>query len=189
MNVKPSTQYVLLGSLISGPKHGYDIKHFLESNMEATWRVGTSQLYALLRRMEEKALLRSSVEIQELRPSKRIYSITQKGKKAFLDWLLRPVRHPRDLRIEFIGKLFFLYHVPLPMAPVLIIDTQIRQLQKARDALKKRAAAEQDLFKRLVYGFKIESIKGNLRWIQKQARPFFSPSQEMARHDRPTKGR
>ncbi|MBW2029062.1 MAG: PadR family transcriptional regulator [Deltaproteobacteria bacterium] len=180
MNIKPSTQYVLLGSLMQGAKHGYDIKHFLESNMEATWRVGTSQLYALLRRMEGKGLLRSNVEIQELRPSRRIYTITEKGRGLFLDWLLRPVPHPRDFRVEFMGKLFFLHHLPLPMAQELI-DAQIRELCRVKETLEDVAEREADSFKRLVYGFKIEAVKGALRWLLDQAKPFFENTR------RPTK--
>ncbi|MBW2064662.1 MAG: PadR family transcriptional regulator [Deltaproteobacteria bacterium] len=172
MNIKPSTQYVLLGSLMSGPKHGYDIKHFLESRMEATWRVGTSQLYALLRRMEGKGLLSSSLEIQELRPSKRIYTITEKGKGVFLEWLLRPVRQPRDFRVEFIGKLFFLHYLTLPMAQDLV-DAQVQELRRVRHMLEDRACGEVDSFKRLVCGFKIEAVKGNLRWLREQVKPFF----------------
>lgn len=172
MNIKPSTQYVLLGSLMQGPKHGYDIKHFLESNMEATWRVGTSQLYALLRRMEDRGFLSSSVEIQEMRPSRRIYAITERGKGLFLEWLLRPVPHPRDFRVEFMGKLFFLHYLALPMAHELI-DAQIRELCRVREVLEEVIEGESDSFKRLVYGFKIETTKGALRWLMDQAKPFF----------------
>jgi len=77
MKTEPSTEYVLLGTLFFGQKHGYEIMQFLESALESTWRVSTSQLYVLLKRLEGKGLLQSSVETQETRPSKRVFCLTR----------------------------------------------------------------------------------------------------------------
>ena len=64
MKTKPSTEYVLLGSLFSGQKHGYEIMQFLESTLESTWRESTSQLYVLLKRLEREGFVHSSLEAQ-----------------------------------------------------------------------------------------------------------------------------
>ena len=74
MKTKPSTEYVLLGALFLGPKHGYEIMQFLDSTLQSTWQVSTSQLYALLKRLEHDGLLESNLERQETRPSKRVFS-------------------------------------------------------------------------------------------------------------------
>jgi len=48
VKTKPSTEYALLGALMAGPKHGYEIMQFLSTALGSTWHIGTSQLYALL---------------------------------------------------------------------------------------------------------------------------------------------
>lgn len=49
MTQKPPAEYVILGVLMLGERHGYEIMQFLGSALEATWRVSTSQLYVFLK--------------------------------------------------------------------------------------------------------------------------------------------
>ena len=107
MKTKPSTDYILLGSLMDGPKHGYEIRQFMNETLDSTWFVGTSQLYLLLKKLEHAGLLRSSLKHQTTRPSKRIYCLTTEGQAAFTSWLYEPIEHVRDFRFEFLAKLFF----------------------------------------------------------------------------------
>lgn len=85
MKTKPSTEYALLGALMAGAKHGYEIMQFIETAMGHTWYVGASQLYVLLKKLEQDGFLRSSMETQGTRPPKRVFSLWQAGKKSFLD--------------------------------------------------------------------------------------------------------
>lgn len=55
-----------------------------------------------------------------MRPSKRVFSLTSKGKKPFLSGLQIPVEHIRDLRIEFLAKLFFFQSFSLDAGHELI---------------------------------------------------------------------
>jgi DNA-binding PadR family transcriptional regulator len=104
MKSLPPADYALLGALMPGPKHGYEILHFLAHALESTWQVSPSQLYVLLKRLEQQGLLRSNLKAQDTRPSKRVFSLTAAGERAFLAWLHSPVLHVRELRIEFFGQ-------------------------------------------------------------------------------------
>jgi len=68
MKTKPSTEYALLGVLMAGPKHGYEIMQFIEITMVSTWHVGNSQLYALLKKLEQGGLFCSRMETHDTRP-------------------------------------------------------------------------------------------------------------------------
>lgn len=168
MKTNPSTEYVLLGSLFSDPKHGYEIIQFLESSLESTWQVSTSQLYVLLRRLEKDGLLQSKLKTQETRPSKRIFSLSDKGKNTFLDWLRSPVEHIRDLRIEFLAKLFFCKRLSLNEGSELI-EKQLTFLKKVRVNLKKKYEVESDPFNKMVYEIKWMTIDTWKKWLQKHA--------------------
>lgn len=166
---KPSTEYILLGSLMQGPRHGYEIMRFLDSALKAAWQVSRSQLYTLMKRMEKDKLLESSVELQVTRPSKRIFKITERGKKSFLAWLSTPTDHVRDFRLEFIGKLFFYHELSLKGAQELI-EAQIHVLDEIRQRLLKEKKGDSDPFNILVYDFKLETVKGQLRWLSRSAK-------------------
>jgi len=173
MKIKPSTEFVLLGTLMSGAKHGYEIMQFIEKALGVTWFVGTSQLYVLLKKLEQKDLLGSNVEHQKTRPSKRIFSITPDGKRTFHTWMNSPSLHVRDFRIEFLAKIFFFYHLSLEGGCELI-DLQIEQLKRIQLNIRQKQKAEKDPYARFVYGFKLVTVEARLEWLVKKAKPFMA---------------
>jgi len=172
MKDKPATEYALLGALMSGPRHGYEILQFLETGLGPAWRVSTSQLYVLLKRLENEGLLNSTLETQDTRPSKRVFSITTSGSERFLRWLRSPAEHARDLRIEFLAKLYFFQDLGLQGGSQLV-KSQIDILERLQKRLRDRKQAEKDDYNRLVYGFRISTLKGWLNWLKKDAMMFF----------------
>lgn len=171
MKSKLPTKYILLGSLYYEPKHGYDIRKFLKDEMDSTWQVSTSQLYALLKRMEKDGLLISEVEYQNALPSKRIFSISDQGRDLFLEWMINPTEHVRDLRAEFMAKIFFYYRYSLEGATDLI-DRQINYLNKVRYRITQKRLNENNFYTRLVYSYREQTIESWLHWIKKEAVPF-----------------
>jgi DNA-binding PadR family transcriptional regulator len=167
----PPTEYILLGTLMQGPRHGYEIMRFLESALKAAWRVSRSQLYALMKRMEKEKLLQSSIEPQVTRPSKRVFKITEKGKGAFLHWLSSPTDHVRDFRLEFVGKLFF-YNKLSSKGAMELIEAQIQVLHRIQQRLFKEKKEENDPFNILVYDLKLETVRGQLRWLSRTLKKY-----------------
>ncbi len=175
MKTKPSTEYALLGALMSGPRHGYEIMQFLDTALGSTWHVGTSQLYVLLKRLERDNLLRSDVEIQDTRPSKRIFSLTSGGKKVFMDWLKSPTEHVRDLRIEFLAKLFFFDLLSLKGGNELI-KAQVQVLKQMKERIRQKQEKEKEPFSKLAFGFKMITVEAYIQWLVEQATPFIQDS-------------
>jgi len=171
MKNRLNTEYVLLGALFQCPKHGYEIMHFLDTALQSTWQVSSSQLYVLLKRLESQGLLKCSLKAQKTRPAKRIFSLTPVGRKGFLDWLRSPVENVRDLRIEFIAKLFFFHNLSVKGGEDLI-KIEIESLEGLKKKFKKGRDKENDAFKKIVFGIKIITIEGWLQWLKKQATPF-----------------
>ena len=182
MKIKPATEHILLGILMSGPKHGYEIMRFLDVELGATWHVGASQLYALLKRLEREGLITSSLEKQNSRPSKRMVSLTRNGKALFVKWLHKPTAHVRDLRMEFLAKLFFFHHLDLKGGDDLI-DAQIRILEHTRERLLEKSKREKESYQRLVIECKMISLESWLNWLKNKAKPFISDLEKMSDHD------
>jgi len=170
MQTRPASEYALLGTLMTGSRHGYEIRAFLREGLGATWHIPTSQLYAQLKRLEEQGRLRSSLEAQETRPSKRVFEITDEGRRAFEAWVLAPCRHVRDLRVEFLAKLFFIRM--LGMDGTLLIQEQVKVLDRALTRMQARIAQEIDPHRRLAAGFKRATAAAWRRWLEDEALPF-----------------
>jgi PadR family transcriptional regulator AphA len=171
MKDKPATEYALMGVLMSGPKHGYEILQLLETGLGPAWSVSTSQLYVLLKRLEKDGLVSSTLQTQDTRPSKRVFSLMPTAENKFLNWLESPTDHVRDLRIEFLAKLFFFRNLGLQGGNALV-DAQIALLEQVKEGLTAKRRAEKDEYKRLVYGFRISTLTGWLNWLKKEAVSF-----------------
>ncbi len=160
-----SPEYALLGVLMAGPKHGYEVHSYFSFNMEQFWRLSMSQTYALLKRMEENGVVISKEEWQDNRPAKKIFYITQTGKEGFLKWVSSPVNHARNLRIEFMAKLFFIKELSLEGAPT-IIDKQIEILQEKLHLIRRSQGKIMDEFQKALHSFKISQTVSAIDWLK-----------------------
>jgi PadR family transcriptional regulator AphA len=158
-------EYVILGILMKQERHGYEIHNLLSSGLGRAWYAGISQVYALLKRLEAAEKVVSSVEPQDNRPARHVYSITQKGREAFLQWVHTPLERMRDLRLEFLAKLFFIKELKLSGSDKLI--------RKQKDIFQKqlRDITQQDkdcheAFERLVLRFRVGQIEAVISWLR-----------------------
>lgn len=104
-----NVEHALLGFVRHEPMHGYEIHRRLRETPELSliWRMKQSRLYALLARLEDEGLLRATHEPQDGRPPRKVFHLTAEGEAAFGRWLIEPVRLPREMRLEFMLKLYF----------------------------------------------------------------------------------
>ena len=171
MRKTPAAEFVLLGAIMSGPRHGYEILRFLEKGLGPTWHVGTSQLYALLKKLEGRGLVNSHVAAQATRPSRRVFSLTSEGKAFFMEWLHTPTAHVRDLRVEFLAKIFFFKTLSIQGGERLVQE-QVRLLDGIRSGITDRFKNEEDAYARLVFGFKLATLDAWKEWLHTEARTF-----------------
>ena len=164
MSFKVSPENALLGILMTGPKHGYELHGYMSDRMNEFWQLSMSQIYALLKRLEREGCVVSKQAWQENRPAKKIFSLTQTGKKRFLSWVQSPVQHVRDFRIEFMAKLFFIRELQLSLEDSLI-DRQIEVLQKKTGEIEGSKEKINDPFENLLFSFKTAQSSAVLTWL------------------------
>lgn len=82
-----SLPYGLLGLLTYQDSTGYDLTKIFEDSLNNFWHAQSSQIYRELDRMEQKGWVTSRSVVQDKRPNKRLYSITNNGREALREWL------------------------------------------------------------------------------------------------------
>jgi PadR family transcriptional regulator AphA len=159
-----SPQWVLLGLLMSKPKHGYELHQFFTppSPLGQVWHLGLSQMYKLLRELEEQGYVEGTIEEQDTRPDRRVYHVTLTGREAVLDWLKTPVEGIRLIRVEFLCKLFLAQTLGPEMVE-RVIDRQTQACQGLLSELETRQPA--DGFEDLVLRFRSGQIKAAIDWL------------------------
>ncbi len=121
-----SLNYAVLGLLQYRDMHGYRIKEHLENNFGHMWSVNFGQIYPILKDLENKGLIRmlKSSPASRQGPRRKLYSITDKGREVFSEWLKEPVDKSMLLRDPFLLKFAF-FGFGGPEDVLRIIDSQI----------------------------------------------------------------
>jgi PadR family transcriptional regulator AphA len=165
MGKELSPEWVLLGLLTRKPMHGYELHQFFAppSPLEQVWYLGISQMYKLLKELEDKDHVEVSVEHQESRPDRKVYHVTPAGRQAFLDWLQTPVEGIRLMRVEFLGKLFLARTLGSDMVE-RVIDRQAEACQSSLRELEAEMPGRG--FEDLVLRFRAGQIEAALEWLE-----------------------
>lgn len=114
----------LLGFLLEGPKHGYELFKEISSSkgIGGVWRVKIGKMYSMLKKLESQGLIRATTQQDGNRPPKNTYFLTIQGENSFKEWMRAPIKHGRDLRILFLLKIYFIRKSKLFDGKVLILN-------------------------------------------------------------------
>ena len=98
-----SLKFAVLGLLADSPQTGYDLKKVFDGSVGYFWQAKFQQIYGELRRLEREGLVEKRDVPQVGRPTKKVYSITEKGQAALDAWLDTP-SSLTAVRDEFLVK-------------------------------------------------------------------------------------
>jgi DNA-binding PadR family transcriptional regulator len=101
-----SLKHALLGLLTYRPMTGYELKQFFDSTVQHFWNAELSQIYPTLKALEENGWVDKHLEVQESRPNRKVYELTDSGRDEFVRWVREPML-PADMRDAFMIKVFF----------------------------------------------------------------------------------
>jgi DNA-binding PadR family transcriptional regulator len=169
---RPATEYALLGLLIEGPSHGYDLNQNFASDTQLgkICRLEMSMLYSLLKKLEREGLLSGRDEPVSESKSRRIVELTEAGRAEFENWLAEPVHHTREMRFSFLVKLYFA-RLQSDQMVLRLLDEQIEFNQALLKQFlnQKYAAGVGDQtevnFDDWILDFRIEQTNAALRWL------------------------
>lgn len=126
-----SPTHALLGLLVQGERHGYDLKRAIEQGFAPFWRIDFAQLYRSLAKMTRHGWIKVRVVPGSNGPDRKMYTLTVRGRQAFETWL----QEPNTARDEFFVKL------RLANTAGILLDQAV---QDQRRALETERAARQD---------------------------------------------
>lgn len=93
--------------ILREPHSGYDIKKEFERSLRNFWQAELSQIYPLLRKLDDEGLLTSKENPSEIGPTRRVYNRTAKGQKELAAWLSEGPTVGAE-RIGYLAQVYFL---------------------------------------------------------------------------------
>src|SRR5208337_2071589 len=103
-------QSVLLGFLMRSSMTGYDLRKAFSISFSFFSGLSYGSIYPNLKKMESRGLISKQFEIQDGAPNRKVYTITEAGKRAFLDALRSPFVPEQPKKSAFCMRLFFFEH-------------------------------------------------------------------------------
>jgi DNA-binding PadR family transcriptional regulator len=161
-----SPQPVLLGLLMPGPRHGYELYQEFNRDLGRVWDLGLSKLYAQLKQLEEAGLVEAQMEPQPSRPSRKVYHLTPEGRAVFLEWVRQPTPYLRQIRVEFLARLYFFHRLMLDGLDGLVARQQA-VCQDQIERFERLAAETGDPFRLCVLEFRRGQLEAVIGWLER----------------------
>jgi len=98
-----SLRHAVMAALLEGEASGYDLAKGFDASVANFWMATPQQLYRELDRMRTEGLVQARVVEQERRPNKRLFSLTEVGRRVLRDFTAAPPR-PGAIRDELMVK-------------------------------------------------------------------------------------
>lgn len=156
----------ILGFFQERPYHGYELfKHMTQTvEFERIWHVKQSLFYGFLDKFHQDGFLQLRVVEGEQYPDRKEYQLTASGQKLLDDWMRTPVRHGRDMRQEFLAKLYFAFNNHESVAIDLILS-QKNECFIWLDQLAKENSAKESVYQQLIQQYRQQQIEAMIIWL------------------------
>ncbi|MDG2377250.1 MAG: PadR family transcriptional regulator [Woeseiaceae bacterium] len=119
---------VCLGMLTDGPASGYDMKKCFESSFGHFFPAGYGSIYPALAALARSGLVEFEKILQEGKPDRKVYSITEKGREELIRGLSNS-DPSHKIRSEFLATLWFA-HLMSEEHINTVIDGKLEEIEK-----------------------------------------------------------
>ena len=175
-----SMEHAILGFLTYDTYSGYDLQKLFDDSVGHFWSATQSQIYRTLNRMETDGWVSQEVIEQHDRPDRKIYHITDIGRRELTAWLSNPAisspyRHPWLLQVFFAHNLSTAAIQMLLLKRADYLRQQVKQVkEEIPDNLQRRAEEIGSLRKQrlweLTMEYGVDHLEWEIDWLEKAAR-------------------
>lgn len=167
-------KYSLLGFLQYASMSGYDLVKVFNASVGFFWKASQSQIYSALDKLEKEKLITYELVVQDGKPNKKIYSITETGKSEWLNWLQSDTRHVNQ-KNALLLRVFFMAGLPKEQAEAFferLIESNEKELRSMQEVPESIVFYEKDtsktdaLFWSFTYDYGREYLKMCSSWAR-----------------------
>jgi DNA-binding PadR family transcriptional regulator len=162
-----SPEYALLGFLFKKPDHGYELYQTLSTEFGQIWHSSLSQTYNILKRLETRGYITSTLQEQNKLPARQVLALTESGRQRFKAWLRTPTGSSvRAVRVEFLTRLYFIQRL-YPNRISSVIEDQTTEIRSSLRRLEETLAnvPASQTFNRLGVELRIRQLNSILDWL------------------------
>jgi DNA-binding PadR family transcriptional regulator len=163
-----AADYAILGLLREQPRHGYELAEFFREGgaLVSVCGMPLNVLYAQVHRLERFRLIAGSPEPAGGARLRRVLHPTPAGSGAFLAWLEQPVGRMREVRQDFLLKLYFSRRDP-EHDTLRLLDAQIARCEEyLAERVRERRQTTPESFEELLGQMRVSGARATLDWMK-----------------------
>ena len=168
-------EHAILGQLAldDGAGHGYDLarRFAADAPLGSVLHLEPGMLYHHLKKLAKAGWVAASLEQHGSRPPRQVHRLTPAGADELRRWLAEPVGKTREIRIDFLVKLYFARQLDPALASALVRE-QRETLERLHASLAAQRSAidptgdDDDAFSALALDLRIAQTRAALDWLQ-----------------------
>jgi len=175
-------EHAILGLLAlseTGSGHGYDLARQFspDAPLGNVVRIEPGMVYHHLKKLERLGWVTVVAGEVQGRPARRLFALSATGQAELERWLSEPVAHTREIRLDFLVKLYFALLLD-PTLAVRLVDEQLERCSLLVESLTNRLGGESqrsergsaDRFGEMVIDMRLAQTRAALDWLDRVGR-------------------
>lgn len=167
-----STRHVLLGLLVAGPRHGYDLKRRHDERFPQARPLAYAQVYTTLQRLVRDGLVEVDGTDSGSGPERTLYRATDRGRDELLGWAGEVTPPAPHVANEIFAKVVVSILVagqgsgPHPVDPAAhLLAQRAAHMARMRELTAVKSAPGADLTTVLSADYALAHLDADLRWM------------------------
>ncbi len=159
----------ILGLLAAQARHGYQLLDCFRdpAQLGSVWDLSTSQVYAVLKRLEQQGFITGHTVESPDAPTRTEYCLTDVGRARLQGWLDEPYPSPsiRRVRVEFLSRLYIARLLNMPTIAIVKYQKTACRQRLAELTAQRDQVAHGIAF--LTHELVINQLNAVLQWIDR----------------------
>jgi DNA-binding PadR family transcriptional regulator len=178
-----AAEHAILGLLAlseSGVGHGYDLARQFspEAPLGNVVRLEPGMVYHHLKKLERLGWVTVVPKSEPGRPARRLFALSSQGRAELRRWLSEPVARTREIRLDFLVKLYLALLLD-PALAVRLVDEQRQLCARLVESLSNRLRSSQseekqdvetENFGEMVLDMRLAQTRAALAWLDRVGR-------------------
>jgi PadR family transcriptional regulator AphA len=162
-------RFFILGLLTQRSMSGYDVKGYLKS---LSWLIGSpsaGSIYPALRTLLQSALVTVDVELRQDRPPRKVYTITEAGRRELDQWVDQPVGPSGSMKAFMMRLILASHYAPDRLAALMQQrKTEVARHQQQLKSSSASGGATADLGQRMALEYALSVAETELAWLDRE---------------------
>lgn len=162
-----SVKHALMALLFKKPMHGYELRAAFDDMVYALWPLNPGQVYSTLDRLARDELVTFRRIEQDDRPDRKVYTLTERGREEFLEWVKESEIPDNLLRRDFYFKLICMQTAGVEGTKEVISQERKRLYKVTRelDDFASNLDPEKDQLMLLLVEGGLLELEAQLKWL------------------------